>query len=70
MAEAVRLRLESEGFSPILADAETVDMDWLLSNAVGGIKVQVPKAEVEQARAALRDIERRSDKADGRTAPT
>ena len=58
MAEAVRLRLENEGFSPFLADTETIDMDWLLDNAIGGIKVQVPKPEADRAYTTLREIER------------
>jgi hypothetical protein len=57
MAEAVRLRLENEGLSPILADAETVDMDWFLDNAIGGIKVQVPRSEADRASTTLRGIE-------------
>jgi len=59
IAEAVRLRLENEGFSPFLADAETIDMDWFLDNAIGGIKVQVPKAEADRASATLKEIERK-----------
>jgi hypothetical protein len=59
MAEAVRLRLENEGFSPVLADAEAIDMNWFLDNALGGIKVQVPKSEADRASATLRDIERK-----------
>jgi hypothetical protein len=57
-AEAVRLRQESEGFSPFLADTETIDRDWFLDYAIGGIKVQVPKSEADRARATLREIER------------
>jgi hypothetical protein len=57
-AEAIRLRLENEGFSPIMADAELVDMNWLLGNAVGWIKVQVPKSEADRAHSAIREIER------------
>ena len=58
IAEAVRLRMESEGFSPFLADAQTVDMDWFLGNALGWIKVQVPSTEAGRAKMALRGIER------------
>ena len=58
MAEAVRLRMENEGFSPFLADTETVDMDWFLGNAIGWIKLQVPSTEAERAKMTLRDVER------------
>jgi hypothetical protein len=42
-------RLQAAGVRAYVADEETVAMDWLLANAVGGIKVQV--AEVDAARA-------------------
>jgi hypothetical protein len=48
-AEAARLCLEAEGLLPFLADVEIVNMDWLLGNAVGNIKLQVPRAQAEQA---------------------
>src|SRR5262245_3733301 len=40
-AHALKMRLEAAGIPAYLADAELVAMDWLLSNAVGGVKVQV-----------------------------
>jgi hypothetical protein len=48
-AHVVRSRLEAEGIRAYLADEMTVTMDWLLSNAIGGIKLQV--AEKDAARA-------------------
>lgn len=48
-AHAVRCRLEAEGLAAFLSDEFIVSMDWFLSNAVGGIKVQVPENEVERA---------------------
>lgn len=48
-AVAIRLRLESSGIPVFLADEFTVTMDWLLSNAIGGIKVQVAQADVPRA---------------------
>jgi hypothetical protein len=44
-AEAARLRLDAEGIPAFLSDAETVDMNWFLANALGWIKVLVPAAE-------------------------
>ena len=54
-AEAAKLHLGEAGIGAFLADFETVTMDWLLGNAIGNIKVQVPRADVEAARAVLAD---------------
>ena len=54
-AEVAKGRLESEGHTVFLADAETVTANWLYSNAVGGVRVQVPEPEADQARASLAD---------------
>jgi len=45
--------LESAGIKCILADGNLVRMDWLLSNAIGGIRLQVDHQELEAARAIL-----------------
>lgn len=52
-AELARSILENEGIASIVADATTLEMDWLLSNAIGFTKVQVPAADLERARAIL-----------------
>jgi hypothetical protein len=52
-ADLVRLKLEDLEFHPTLADAETVSVNWLWSNALGGVKVQVPASESEEARGVL-----------------
>jgi hypothetical protein len=52
-AEAARMRLEAEGIRTFLADAETVNMDWLLGNAIGYIKLQVPCSQAQAARSIL-----------------
>ena len=52
-AEAAKLHLEAEGHTVFLADAEIVNMDWLLGNAVGNIKLQVPLPEADAALALL-----------------
>ena len=56
-AEAARLNLEANGLTTVLADAETVAMDWLLANAIGNIKLQVPPAQVEAATALLNQLQ-------------
>jgi hypothetical protein len=48
-AAAIRLRLEAAGIPVFLADENTIAMDWLLSNAIGGIKVQVAEPDVPRA---------------------
>jgi hypothetical protein len=58
-AEAARVRLEAEGIAAFLCDAEVVDMNWLLGNALGWIKLQVPAADAERAAAILRTVENR-----------
>ena len=52
-ANLVRSELEAFDLHPILADAHTVNVNWLWSNAVGGVKVQIPVSEAEEARRIL-----------------
>jgi hypothetical protein len=52
-AHALRMRLEEAGIRVFLADEFTVTMDWLLSNAIGGIKVQVSEHDLERVREIL-----------------
>ncbi len=58
-AEAARLRLEAEGIPAFLSDTEVLDMNWLLGNALGWIKLQVPAADAERAAEILRPVEER-----------
>lgn len=48
-AEMLLLRLTQEGLDARLADNHIVAMKWLMANAIGGIKVQVPDSQAEQA---------------------
>lgn len=52
-AHIAKGRLEAEGLSPVLGDSHLVQTDWLYSAALGGIKLQVPEAQAERARAVL-----------------
>lgn len=52
-AELARGRLEVEGIAARVADANTVSVAQHLSMALGGVKVVVPKSELEEARAIL-----------------
>lgn len=45
--------LESAGIEVVLGDDNTVRMDWLWSNGVGGIKLKVSRDEVEAANEIL-----------------
>jgi hypothetical protein len=52
-AELAKNVLIAAGIQAVLADAEIVAMDWLLANAVGGIKLQVRPEDAERAAAVL-----------------
>ena len=52
-AELARSILEQEGVTAIVADANTIEMDWMLSNAIGFTKLQVPAAQLVYARQIL-----------------
>lgn len=41
-AQIARATLESEGIPAFVADEHTINMQWLYSNAMGGVRVQVP----------------------------
>ena len=45
--------LESVGIESRLIDENTVRIDWLMSNAIGGIKLQVKRQDAETAIAVL-----------------
>jgi hypothetical protein len=57
-AHAMRMRLEAAGIPVFLADELTVAMDWLLSNAIGGVKVQVAERDVPRAAEILAEFAR------------
>lgn len=52
-AELAKMHLEDAGITAFLADVEVVNMDWLLGNAIGNIKLQVAQAQAEPAAALL-----------------
>jgi hypothetical protein len=52
-AHVLVARLEGAGIRAFVADEQTVTMDWLLANAVGGVKVQVAESDLERARQVL-----------------
>jgi hypothetical protein len=48
-------RLESDGIPVFLLGINHASVNWLLSNALGGIRLQVPAQYVDEARAILAD---------------
>jgi hypothetical protein len=66
-ASLVRGELEAFNIDATLADENTVSINWLWSNALGGVKVQVPESEVAEALGVLRTGE--SDEPDGQDMP-
>lgn len=61
-AQVARSRLESEGIHSVIADENFIRLYWALSNAVGGVKLQVREedaaraAELLQSRQAIPEI--------------
>ena len=53
------------GLVAVLSDESTVAMDWLLSNAIGGIKVQVHSKDLTIAHGLLAEHHRHEAAADG-----
>ena len=53
MAQGV---LESADIEAMLLDVETVSQDWLLSNAIGGVKLYVRDTQKDAAETLLADL--------------
>lgn len=60
-AEIARARLQEEGITAFVDNANTLGMAWHLSNAVGGVVLQVGRQDVDRAMAILDDEPRDSD---------
>ena len=52
-AQIARASLESAGLNAVVADEHTINANWLYSQALGGVKVLVPAAQVEEAKELL-----------------
>lgn len=52
-AEMGKVALAHEGITAFVADENIVTTDWMLGNAVGGVKLQVAEADAEAAVAIL-----------------
>jgi hypothetical protein len=49
-AQIVCAMLQSAGIRAVTADLNLVTLDWAISQALGGVKIQVPEADVEEAK--------------------
>jgi len=54
--QIIKGKLESEGISVTLKDENTVGIDPFASNAIGGIKLQVHRAEEERAKQIFDEV--------------
>ena len=52
-AQIARASLESAGVQAIVADEHTISIQWLYSNALGGVKVLVAEEHLNLARSIL-----------------
>ena len=50
-----RSRLEASGIEAFVQDEHMIQMNWLYSNAIGGVRVQVFDQQGEEARDILRE---------------
>jgi Putative prokaryotic signal transducing protein len=51
-AHLLRMRLEAGGIQAFIRDENTIQIDWLYSNALGGVRVEV----AEEDEAATREL--------------
>ena len=54
-AHLLRMRLEAGGINARILGENIVQTNWLWSNAVGGVQVQIREEDIEEARAILSD---------------
>ena len=52
-AHIAKASLESEGIPAYIADEHTINMQWLYSDALGGVKLYVPEEFETEAKAIL-----------------
>lgn len=55
-AHVLKSKLDAENIPTILQDESTVDADPLISQAIGGVKLQVLSKDLEKAAAIYNDI--------------
>lgn len=55
-AHLLRMRLEAGGVAAFIQDENMVQMDWLYSNAIGGVRVQIAEEDVDAAKEILQNV--------------
>lgn len=56
-ANIIKGRLAAEGVRVNIADQHYITMNWFLSNALGGVKLQVFQDDVPKAKRILKDLQ-------------
>lgn len=59
-AHIIKGKLNSEGVDAFLTDDVTIDVDPLVSHAIGGVKLKVPTVQLEKAKQVLDSINKYS----------
>ncbi|MBR9829165.1 MAG: DUF2007 domain-containing protein [Oceanospirillales bacterium] len=54
-AQIARALLDSEGVDAFIADEQTINMQWLYSDALGGVRLQVKAEDAERALRLLQE---------------
>lgn len=54
-AHLLRMRLEAGGVPAYMQNESMIQMDWLYSNLLGGVQVQIAEEDVERAREILHE---------------
>lgn len=55
-AHLLRMRLEAGGVAAFIQYENMVQMDWLYSNAIGGVRVQIAEEDVDAAKEILHNV--------------
>ncbi|MBU1043171.1 MAG: DUF2007 domain-containing protein [Candidatus Omnitrophica bacterium] len=63
-AHIAKTRLESEGIECYIQDENLVTLNWLYSNAIGGVRLQVNSADSSNARQILSDFKQPIEETD------
>ena len=56
-AHLLRARLEAGGVRAFVQDENIVQMNWLYSNAIGGVRVQISEEDIQEAQAILKQAQ-------------
>src|SRR5271170_5735475 len=68
-AQVIQSHLEGSGIETFLPDELTVQNDWLWTNAIGGVRVQVHEEDVERARELLDENPNGGEQPETKTCP-